>query len=91
MTNLGNIATGIIDPSTSFCAHTYYAGLRAKGCDPVVYKGGLHWLVGESSTGNLNAWAAHQDLDGSLRLEHARATWAERASDDDVILLGVHQ
>lgn len=85
MINLDTTATVNIDPSTTFCAMTYYTGLRAKDCDPIVYKGGLHWLVGESSTGNLNAWAAHHHLAGSLRLEYARAAWAERTSDDDVI------
>ncbi|MGY4370731.1 hypothetical protein ACVW1A_006796 [Bradyrhizobium sp. LB1.3] len=91
MSDLNLNASASIDPSTPFCAHTYYAGLRAKGCDPVVYKGGLHWLVGESSTGNLHAWAAHHDLDGSLRLEHARTAWATRTSDDEAILLGTAQ
>ncbi|WLB58048.1 hypothetical protein [Bradyrhizobium japonicum] len=40
---------------------------------------------------NLNKWAARYDSDGSLRLEHARAAWAKRTSDNEVILLGARQ
>jgi hypothetical protein len=71
MTNLGATTTIKIDPSTPFCAYTYYSRLRAKGCNPVAYKGGLHVLLKGASTDSLNTWAARHDLDGSLRLNHA--------------------
>ncbi|MGY4313712.1 hypothetical protein [Bradyrhizobium sp. JR3.5] len=76
-----------IDPNAPFDAHTYYASLRAEGCDPVVRNGALLFLVdGGDEAGT---WAALRDPDGSLRLEYARASWAKRTSDDEVIPLGV--
>ncbi|MCP1765551.1 hypothetical protein [Bradyrhizobium japonicum] len=86
MTNLCGGATIKIYPSTPFCAKTYYTGLRAKGCDPIIRNGGL--LLNESSGDNLDKWAALHDPDGALRLECARAAWAGRTSDDEVVLLG---
>ncbi|WP_234683991.1 hypothetical protein [Bradyrhizobium monzae] len=91
MTNLGATATIKIDPSTQFCAYTYFSGLRAQGCDPIVRNGGLHWLVGESSVSNFHEWAALHDPDGNLRIEYARAMWSTRASDDEIIALGARQ
>lgn len=88
MTNLNLKASAGIDPSTSFCAYTYYTGLRAQGSDPIVWKGGLYWHVGTSSIGNLGEWAARHDPDGKLRMEYARMMWAARASDEEVIPLG---
>ncbi|MET4091278.1 hypothetical protein [Bradyrhizobium sp. S3.5.5] len=88
MTDLNVNASAGVDLSTPFCAHAYYAGIRAKGCNPVVYKGGLHVLLKGASTDSLNTWAARHDLDGSLRLDHARTAWAKRTSDDELILLG---
>lgn len=88
MTNLCGGATIKIDPSTPFCAKTYYIGLRAKGCDAIIRNGGLYVLLNESSGGNLDKWAALHDPDGALRLECARAAWAGRTSDDEIILLG---
>ncbi|WFT91881.1 hypothetical protein [Bradyrhizobium barranii] len=40
---------------------------------------------------NLNKWAARHDPDGALRLECARAAWAKRTSDDEIIALGIRQ
>ncbi|MHC2295373.1 hypothetical protein [Bradyrhizobium barranii] len=76
MTNLSDAATIKIDLSTPFCAQTYYAHLRAEGCDPIIGAGD---------------WAARHDPKGTLRLEHARAAWAERTSDDEIILLGARR
>jgi hypothetical protein len=84
----GEIAT---DLNARFNADTYYTGLPAEGCDPVIRGGALHLLLNGSSGGNLGKWAARQDPDGSLREEYARAAWAKRTSDDDVILLGRRQ
>jgi hypothetical protein len=46
-----------------------YAVLRANGCDPIIRNGGLHFLIKESSEGNLGMWAAIHDPAGTLRLE----------------------
>jgi hypothetical protein len=89
MTDLDLNASAGIDLSTQFCAKTYYTGLRDAGCDPVVYA--LHIHLGESSVSNLNKWAARHDPDGALRLECARAAWAKRTSDDEIIALGIRQ
>ena len=88
MTNLAATATINIDPSTPFCAYTFYTGLRAQGCDPIVRNGGLHWRIGESLMGNLGEWAARHDPGGKLQMDYARSMWAARTSDDEVILLG---
>ncbi|SDJ62678.1 hypothetical protein SAMN05216338_10578 [Bradyrhizobium sp. Rc2d] len=91
MNNLNHKASAAIDLSTPFCAYTYYTGLRAKGCDPIVARGGLHCGVVGDSTRNLHEWAARHDPDGKLRIDYARMMWAVRASDDEVILLGARQ
>ncbi|UPT93853.1 hypothetical protein J4G48_0031570 [Bradyrhizobium barranii subsp. apii] len=77
-----------IDPSTPFCAEAYFHALREAGCDPVVFSGGLYQNVGASE---INQWAGRHDRSGKLRLEYARAMWASRASDDEIIALGVRQ
>jgi hypothetical protein len=79
-----------IDPSTPFSAHTFYAVLRAKGSDPTVRNGGLHVLLNEGPTG-VGLWAAKGDPSGSVRMDYARAAWAKRTSDDEIVLLGVRQ
>lgn len=91
MSDLNLNASASIGPSTPFCPRTYFHGLREAGSNPLVRGGGLRWLVGESSTSNLNKWAALHDEDGAVRLQYARDAWAERTSDDDVILLGTLQ
>src|SRR5258707_15558978 len=91
MNNPTTNANVSINPSTPFCARTYYAGIRAEGCNPVIHDGGLHFLLNESSDDNLGKWAALHDPEGSLRLDHARAAWEKRTSDDEIILLGVRQ
>lgn len=73
-------------PVHAFLCEDVYTGLRAKGCDPIIRNGGL--LLNESSGDNLDKWAALHDPDGALRLECARAAWAGRTSDDEVVLLG---
>lgn len=88
MTNLNLKASAGIDPSTSFCAYTYYTSLRAQGSDPIVRNGGLYWSVGESSNDDLHKWAARQDPKGALRIQYARMMWSARASDDEIIELG---
>lgn len=80
-----------IDPSTPFCAYTYYTGLRAEGRDPIVRDGAFCVRVGDSSENNFGQWAALRDPSGDLRLDYARALWAARTSDDEVILLGATQ
>ena len=88
MTNLKATDTVKMDLSTPFCAYTFFTGLRAAGCDPIVANGGLYWSFVESSLGNLGKWAARQDPDGKLRTQYARAMWDARASDDEIIPLG---
>ncbi|MGF6433484.1 hypothetical protein [Bradyrhizobium elkanii] len=90
MTDLSAAATGKIDPSTPFCAHAYYVALRDEGCDPIVRGGGFYMLL-NGNRSPAGKWAALRDPDGSLRLEYARTAWAERTSDDEIILLGVRQ
>ena len=87
MSNLNLDAIASVHSSTPFCADTYYAGLRAAGCDPVIRDGAVHMLLNLAP--ELDAWAAHQDPDGSLRIEYARAVWAKRTSDEEAIPLGV--
>lgn len=41
--------------------------------------------------GNIGTWAALHDENGAVRLEYARAAWAERTSDDDINSLGTLQ
>ncbi|UFX41919.1 hypothetical protein HAP47_0021725 [Bradyrhizobium sp. 41S5] len=89
MTNLTAAATSKIEPSTPFCAGAYYTALRDEGCDPIVRNGALQILINGSSENSFGRWAALHDPDGSLRKEYARAAWAARTSDEDVILLGV--
>lgn len=91
MINLDANASITVDPSTPFCAYSYYSGLRAEGRDPIVRNGALHVLVKESSENNYGRWAALRDPSGDLRLDYARAMWAARTSDDEVILLGARQ
>ena len=86
MSHLNLKASAGVDPSTPFFAGTYYTGLRAEGCDPVIRDGGLHMLLNGAS--EFGAWAALHDPDGSARLEYARAAWAARTSNDEIILLG---
>lgn len=86
MTNLSVNSSITIDPSTPFCARTYYAALRGAGCDPMIRGGGLYTLLnGGREAGK---WAAFHDPDGSQRLEFARAAWANRGEDEEVVLLG---
>ncbi|MCP1915703.1 hypothetical protein J2R96_008183 [Bradyrhizobium elkanii] len=90
MTYLSLNASAGIESSTPFCAHTYFANLRAEGCDPVIRGGALHMLLnaGSGIANDAGRWAARHDPDGLQRLEHARAVWAKRTSDDEIILLG---
>lgn len=90
MTDFEVDASITIDPSTPFCAYTYYTGLRAEGGNPFVANGGLYQSVtgGSKTAREFNEWATRHDTDGALRLEYARAMWATRASNDAVILLG---
>ncbi|MCA1399137.1 hypothetical protein [Bradyrhizobium sp. BRP56] len=87
MSDLNLNASASVGPSTPFCAHTYYAHLRGEGCNPIVSNGALHMLLGAAD--ETDQWAARHDPDGLQRLEHARAVWAKRGSDDEIILLGV--
>lgn len=91
MTNLDANASITVDPSTPFCAYTYYTGLRAEGRDPIVRDGAFFVSVGDSLVNNLDRWAALRDPSGDERLDYARALWAARTSDDEVILLGARQ
>ncbi|MCK1517130.1 hypothetical protein IVB22_32430 [Bradyrhizobium sp. 190] len=91
MNNPTTNANVSIDQSTPFCAHTYYACIQAKGCDPIIRNGGLYIDLCSASIGDVGRWAALHDPDGSLRLDHARSAWEKRASDDEIIMLGVRQ
>ncbi|MBR0903344.1 hypothetical protein [Bradyrhizobium liaoningense] len=88
MNNLGANANISLDPSTPFSPGAYFHGVREAGCNPFVANGGLYQSVGAS---DLNKWAARHDPDGSLRLKYARMMWAARASDDEIIELGVRR
>ncbi|MCP3400185.1 hypothetical protein [Bradyrhizobium sp. CCGB20] len=85
-------ASARIDSSTPFCAEAYFTALRAEGRDPVVRQGALHVLLkGSSKEDSLGKWAAHHDPQGKMQIEHARAAWAARTSEDEIIVLGVRQ
>jgi hypothetical protein len=99
MTNLNSNASVAIDPSTPFCARTYYAGLRDLGVDPLVRQNPADGSLGEYFTvgpnngvGDVSApytWAMNGDPDRSLRREYAIASWENRAEGQEVVLLGV--
>src|SRR6185437_1633223 len=96
MSDLSFNASAGIDVSTAFCAHTYYAALRGLGADPTVRLQpdgsiGLHVLVGADNSegdGTLEPWARNGDPDFSIRKEYARAAWANRDLEDEVVLVG---
>ena len=93
MTNLNSNASVTIDPSTPFCARTYYAGLRDLGADPFVAQP-PNGSLGEYSTvrsGDVSAlcrWAINGDPDRSIRREYAIAAWENRAEGQELVLLG---
>jgi hypothetical protein len=98
MTNLDNKASITIDPSTSFCARTYYAGLRTLGVNPFV-SNAPNGRLGEYSTvganngvGDVSAlcrWAINGDPDQSMCREYAIAAWENRAEGQEVVMLGL--
>ncbi|MDB5610502.1 MAG: hypothetical protein JWP25_7402 [Bradyrhizobium sp.] len=98
MTNLSSNASVAIDPSTPFCARTYYAALRDLGVDSIVVQkrdGGLgeYRTIGANNgvgdTSPFHTWVMNGDPDQSLCREHAIAAWENRAGGQEVLLLGV--
>jgi hypothetical protein len=95
MTNLNSNASVAIDPSTPFCARTYYAGLRDLGVDPFVAQppngslGEYSSARGAGAVSALHRWAINGDPDRSLCREYAIAAWENRAEGQEVVLLGV--
>jgi hypothetical protein len=88
MSDLNLNASAGIDPSTPFCARTYFEKIREEGCNPIVRDCAFYIYL--TSTGDTGAgrWAALQDPDGTARKEYARAAWDNRRNDNEVILLG---
>lgn len=69
MTDLDANASITVNPSTPFCAYTYYTGLRAEGRDPMVRDGAFFVSAGDSLENNLDRWAALRDASGDVRLD----------------------
>jgi hypothetical protein len=81
-----------IDLSAPFDAHQFYVQMRDWGLNPYVSTSGVYCGVnGPIEDMRVFEWAAKDDPDGSKRREHARAAWEGRASDDEIIPLGLRE
>lgn len=98
MSNLDVNASITIDPSTPFCARTYYAALRGLGVDPLIRKTTDGKLSEYSMTGANNGvgdvstvytWAINGDPDRSLRRDYAISAWDNREEGQEEVLLGL--
>ncbi|MCA6107725.1 hypothetical protein [Bradyrhizobium cenepequi] len=96
MDNLTINANISIDPSTPFCARTYYAGLRALNVNPCIRQKSDGGFAEFSAVGHevgdvskLARWAMTADPDWSIRKAYAFSVWDNRpASECQLVPLG---
>ena len=81
--------TDSINPMTPFDAHTYYAGLRALGANPCIYRlpdGAFAEIISHvdrtGDEGPLNMWAMKSDSDWKQRKLYAREVWESRPASE---------
>jgi len=94
-TDLKANANTTIDPSTPFCAKTFFGGLREIGAAPyaVSHSGGAGWGFSlanyEANTlmDGWHEWAQRMDPNAELRREHVCSVLAE-ASERVMVPLG---
>ncbi|MGB3044951.1 MAG: hypothetical protein WBB98_17395 [Xanthobacteraceae bacterium] len=85
--------TTIIDPSTPFCARTYFERLRAIGAKPHAARNAdgtlliANKLSGVREYDDLCEWAMRGDSNFAARGEYGRAAWANRHPGTELIYL----